>query len=203
MLVTVDRMKELLGLPDSEDPVADPVLERSSLSAQSLVDSYVGFSVELNDAVPENADIRYELYGVRVIRLRSFPATLVSVKIDDVVVSADQYKFNSALGMLEFREQRGSIRQLEILYRPGYTPENAPQEIVDVISNIAIAIYENGGRVQMQAGSGQLKSMTMFDAMSMSFDTGSVQSGTPESLVSQWGFVLNRHRVDKFVMGGP
>jgi hypothetical protein len=67
--------------------------------------------------------------------------------------------------------------------------------------NIALAIYENGGRVASQTTSGALKSMTMFDAMSMSFDTGSTESASgPEALVSQWAFVLDKYRVDKYTL---
>jgi hypothetical protein len=44
----------------------------------------------------------------------------------------------------------------------------------------------------------------MFDAMSMSFDTGSAVTSSisgPQALPAQWAFVLDKYRVNTYVMG--
>jgi hypothetical protein len=202
MLVSIDKMKEILGLPSAADPAIDPVLERSSLTAQTLVESYIGVGIELDMSVLKT-ETKYQLSGVRTVSLRAFPATLSSVKVDDAVPGTSEYTFNSALGALEFRQQRSYIDKLEIKYGTGWDPESVPPDLIEATTNIALSIYENGGRVASQSTSGALKSMTMFDAMSMSFDTGSSESSAsgPEALVAQWAFVLDKYKVDKFHLG--
>lgn len=202
MLVPIDTLKEYLGLPLTADPDIDPVLERSSLTAQALAESYIGAPIEQDPASPKQS-LHYQLSGVRVVRLREFPTALTSVSADDVPLTSDQYSFDSRMGVLKFLSQR-SIAKLEIVHVPGFTPENMPKDIETAITNMALGIYENGGKINStQSSAGALKSMTMFDAMSMSFDTGatSADAGSPEGLVSQWAFVLDKYKVDKYVMG--
>lgn len=202
MLVSIDTLKEYMGLPPEANADIDPVLERSSMIAQVLAESYVGTPIEQDPASPKTA-LRYQLQGVRVVRLQEFPTTLSSVKVDDVVLAAAEYSFDARMGVLEFTSQR-SANKLEIIHVPGFTPETVPKDIENAITNMAIGIYENGGKISStQSSAGALKSMTMFDAMSMSFDTGatSADAGSPEGLVTQWAFVLDKYKVDKYVMG--
>lgn len=203
MLVSIETLKEFLGLPTTADPVADPVLERSVLIAQTLVESYLGIPIEQDPGAPRTF-LRYQLLGVKVIRLPEFPTALSSVEIDDVVSALGaEYTFDSRSGILEFRTQR-DVSKLKIVHLPGYTPEEVPKDLEVVLVNISIGIYENGGKINStQSSAGALKSMTMFDAMSMSFDTGttSADAGSPEGIVSQWAFVLDKYKVDKYVMG--
>jgi hypothetical protein len=135
--------------------------------------------------------------------LREYPAALSQVKVDDVVLPSTEYTFDALRGSFEFTSQRYLVSKLEIKYLPGFTAEETPADLAVAIGNIAIAIYENGGKIAAASSSGALKSMTMFDAMSMSFDTGATSSGAsgPEGMVSQWGFVLDKYKVDKYVMG--
>ena len=201
MLVSIETLKEYLGLPEGDDPAIDPILERSSLIAQTLVESYIGFAIEI-DMSALLTDTRNQLRGVRIVRFRQYPVKVSTIKIDEVAVPVDQYTMDERLGVLEFTTQREFIESLELRYATGFDPETVPKDLETTITNIAIAIYENGGKITTQVSGGALKSMTMFDAMSMSFDTTSTGSvGTPEGIVTQWAFVLDKYRVDKFVMG--
>lgn len=201
MLVSVEKLKEYLGLPEGEDATLDPILERSSMMAQTLVESYIGFGIEL-DMGMLTTDVRKQLRAVRIVRFHQYPVKLSSLKIDGTVVPTDQYTMDDRLGVLEFMTQRTYIESLEMKYATGFDPDNMPKDLETAIANIAIGIYENGGKITTQVAGGALKSMTMFDAMSMSFDTGAASGvGTPEAVVTQWAFVLDKYRVDKFVMG--
>lgn len=202
MLVSIDTLKEYLGLPPAADPELDPILERSSMIAQTLAESYIGTPIEQDPASPKTAAY-FQLWGVRVVRLQEFPTALVSLSAEGVTVPAAEYTFNPRTGTLEFTLQR-NINSLELVHTPGFTPETVPKDIETAIANMAIGIYENGGKINStQSSAGALKSMTMFDAMSMSFDTGtaSADAGSPEGIVSQWAFVLDKYRVDKYIMG--
>lgn len=205
MLVSVETLKEYLGLPEAEDAVIDPILERSSMTAQSLAESYVGFGMEYDPGAPALVELRFQMYGVKVVRLPRYPAVLSTAKIDGVELNPSEYTFNENLGLLEFFQRRTFVNMLEVKYRTGFDPEKVPSDIQTAIVNMAIGVYENGGKITTQASGagGALKSMTMFDAMSMSFDTaaGASGAGTPEGIVMQWAFVLDKYRVDKFVMG--
>lgn len=91
--------------------------------------------------------------------------------------------------------------RITVIYRAGF--EYLPHDLRDVAINLASSIYDSGGVVASPGdggvGSGELKSLTMFDAMSMSFDTGSTTNkGGAGQMVSTWGFVL-----DKYKRNGP
>ena len=192
-----------MGLPDTEDSVIDPVLERSSTLAQSLVEAYLGLALEMEGALPRTQTFK-QLSGVKVVRLEHYPVAVSAVAIDAVAVPSDQYTVDNRLGVVEFTQQRVSILSLVVTYKSGYSAEDVPADIANAIANIALTLYENGGKFAVQSSAGALKSMTMFDAMSMSFETGAggegPAMGSPESLVMQWAFVLDKYKVNKYVM---
>ena len=204
MLICVDSIKEILGLPlTPPDAEVDALIERSGTQAQVLVSAYVGYSVEQDLGQQKTLDF-FQLGGRKMIRLSEYPVRVTSVKIDDVEVPADQYSVEQQLGMVKFKDQQPYIEHLAIKYTPGFTADNVPADMLSALENITIAIYENGGRIPTPAAAGELKSMTMFDAMSMSFETGGENAGavgTPQGLVQQWAFVLDRYCTDKYVMG--
>lgn len=203
MLVTIESMKQALGLPTTVDPTIDPIMTRSSVLAQNLVSAYVGFSVEASDE-PESFS-GDNACDIRVIRLPKFPAQLTSFKIEGTDVPADQYKFDGRVGVITFYVPRSRLKYYLIQYIPGFDGEifPVPEDLLDAIRNIALGLYSRGGNLQQTGASGALKSLTMFDAMSMSFDVGgaSVEASTPEGMVKQWAFVLDQYAVNKYVMG--
>ncbi len=201
MLVQVDDLKAYLGLPATPDDQIDPVLERSIMMAESLVGSYVGFRLE-QDMAAQLIFVKNFLTAVKVVRLPEYPVKVTSIKLNDITLSADQYRMDERLGVFEFTQDRPEVGKLEIKYSPGFTVETFPSDIRTAVENIALGIYENNGRIAAASASGALKSLTMFDAMSMSFDTGSTSAsaGTPEGIVKQWAFVLDKYKVDRFVI---
>ena len=200
MLIQIELLKSYLGLPDGEDAVLDPIFERSSMLAQALVEAYLGTGIELENSMPvvDFFDLRY----ARVLRLSKHPALVSSVAIDSVVVPVDQYSANRKLGVVEFKQQRW-VDKVEVTFTPGFDSIDLPKDLEMAMANIALALYNNGGLLPGQAvQSGALKSLTMFDAMSMSFDTdASTAASAPQALVTQWAFVLNRYKTDSFTMG--
>jgi hypothetical protein len=205
MLIPISVLKKLLGMPATPDPVADPILENSSMIAQTMCEAYIGMPMEQDTSAPMTATY-YQMGPVKLVRLHEYPTTLISVEMDGATLGVDQYTFKSRTGEFEFTMQRSSVGSLEIVHAPGWTSETLPKDLEMAITNIAIGIYENGGKISStQSSAGALKSMTMFDAMSMSFDTGATttDAGSPEGLVSQWAFVLDKYDVDKYVMGSP
>lgn len=204
MIITVDMMKEALGMATTPDPVNDPVMERSAAIAQALVEAYIGTTIEQNYDRPQWVRKFHEI-GIQTVRLRHWPATLISATLDGTAVPADQYDFHGALGALEFKQQRAYVGKLEIKYVEGYVDDEIPKDIIDATLHLSLSVYENGGKLSAAASSsaGALKSLTMFDAMSMSFDTGATASTTtgPEALPAQWAFVLDKYRVNTYVMG--
>lgn len=203
MLVSIESMKEALGLATTADPVIDPIMTRSSTLAQRMVSSYIGFPAE----APEDP-VRFSddnVCDVRAIRLPVYPAQLVSFVIEDVEVPYDQYRFDGRIGTVTFYVPKLRIKHFLIDYLPGFDGEvfPVPEDLLDAIQNIALGIYARGGNLQQTGSSGALKSLTMFDAMSMSFDVGATtaDSSTPEGMVKQWAFVLDKYKVDKYVMG--
>lgn len=202
MLVTVDSIKDALGLPTPLPPETEALIERSAIQAQVLVGAYLGYVVELDMGQQKTVPF-YQQREMKLFRLEEYPVKMSSVKIDDVELPADQYTFDARLGMLNLKSARAYIEKLEIKYATGFSPEKVPQDLLAALENITITIYENGGRVPTtSAGAGELKSMTMFDAMSMSFETsGTNDAGTPEGMITQWAFVLDRYRINsKYVM---
>jgi hypothetical protein len=91
---------------------------------------------------------------------------------------------------------------LEVDYVSGWDP--VPQDLELVLLNLAIGTYNLGGSYAGSvSATGALKSMTMFDAMSMSFETGSsgvsgsgtaaAAPGSPAALLEQWSYVLDKY----------
>lgn len=203
MLVSVDTLKTALGLPLTADPVADPLLENSSRTAQGLVEAYIGMPLEPGDDPMEyGGDDRLDL---KYIRLPMWPCQLLDLTIEGTVVTSDQYRFDKRLGAVTLYVARPRVKYFVARYFPGYDGDIlvCPQDILDAIQNIALGVYARGGTLQPAAASGALKSLTMFDAMSMSFDVGTTtaDSSTPEGMVAQWAFALDKYSVTKYVMG--
>ena len=202
MLVPIDSMKLALGLATTADPVVDPIMTRSSILAQTLVSAYVGYPVETpEDPVSFSGD---NICDVRAILLPVYPAQLVSFVIENVAVPSDQYRFDMRTGSVTFYVPKLRVKHFVIQYLPGFDGEllPVPEDLLAAIQNIALGLYARGGNLQQTGASGALKSLTMFDAMSMSFDVGATtaDSSTPEGMVKQWAFVLDQYKVDKYVM---
>lgn len=203
MLIQIETMKSYLGLPDTDDPVQDPILERSMVIAQNLVSGYVGMDIEAGDDA--RTYTAFDLSGVSVIRLPAYPLLrIMSVYLDDVLLAETEYCGDKRLGMIILNSPRSYVKKVVIKYVSGYEDEDTvPIDLKEAIVNIAIGVYSKNGNMSTTSTAGALKSLTMFDAMSMSFDVGasSADAGTPQGMLAQWAFVLDKYKVDSYIMG--
>lgn len=205
MLISIAKLKSWIGLPATTDAEKDPILKRSSVLAQALVDAYVKHPIERIEG--QWTTIVDRGLGFRKLyRLPAFPVlfnTSSPVKIDGVEVPSSEYAADERLGTVEFTTER-QIGTLEISYAAGFTAETLPADVESALVNIAIGIYNNGGNLATAGATGDLKSLTMFDALSMSFDVGAntADAFTPEGIVKQWAFVLDKLKHDNtYTMG--
>lgn len=208
MLITVVSVKTAMGLenPDQDDPVIDPKVENAIMAAQSLISAYIGMSVE----VPGDPSI-YTLVRPGPFRSLNLPKWPVSqdeqfvIRVDDNELTIDtDYDVQYRNGVVMFTRQYAHTKKLEVEYYPGFDSFTVPADLKFALQNMSIAIYSlPPGGFGAAGAVGPLKSMTMFDAMSLSFDTTeSGSSNTPEGLVSQWSYVLDQYSVKKYVMAG-
>lgn len=209
MLLTVTQIKTAMGLenPEQDDSVIDPKVEEAILSAQALVSSYIGMNVEVQGD-PESY-ILHQPSPFRSLNLPKYPVSMdeaFSVAIDGKELSEDtDYSLQYRNGIVTFTRQYNAVKKIEVQYSPGFDSFTAPQDLKMALQNISIAIYNlPPGGFGASSGVGPLKSMTMFDAMSMSFDTtaDAAAASTPQGMVGQWSFVLDKFKVDKYVMAG-
>jgi hypothetical protein len=211
MLITVDMMKAALGLPvptTPPDPALDAKLEQASILAQTLVESYIGGPLEATMQSWELFDVCFQ----HRLFLPHHPIlTVLSVVKDGIALDPDTgYRVDKKMGALVFQGcscWRGCscgcywAATLGISYTSGFDP--VPADLMAALLNIALSIYENGGTLTASSNEvGALKSMTMFDAMSMSFETSGVEaSSMPNTLLKEtWGVVLNKYRMEYPVM---
>lgn len=208
-ILSVDEVREAMGLEAGTDPTLDPVILRSIELAQAMVEAFIGGPLEVTDQVMDYYDPEYRHW----LYLPHRPVTEVSIvmKDDDTMEEATEYRLSERDGALVFDKQLYPThvgldmripwcRQLHVEYKSGWV--TLPKELRQALMNITVGIYNLGGDFSSSSGStGALKGLTMFDAMSMTFDTdseGATTGGTPESVVGQWAFVLKR-----YVMNDP
>lgn len=194
MIATRDQLKAALGIA-ADDASKDVLLDNSLVQANALITSYVGFDLSDTTTVREwvYTNDRYE-QPRNFIHLPEFPV-LDIVEIldaDGVPVPPANYRLIPRLGRVDFLfGGMPSSDYLTLHYHAGFDP--LPADLLPVALNIASTIYNNGG--QVVAPTNQLKSLTMFDAMSMSFNTGDVNVAGPDALLRAWAFVLDRYSV--------
>jgi hypothetical protein len=202
MLADVSDLKANLGIAP-EDGTKDQLLDQSLTLANSIIAAYIGFDVSdvdteqsYTEIVDENADY---------VRLPLFPLIdVLSVTADGDLVDPTAYYVDPKLGHVNFLRgiPRGSAparwgHRMGVRYLAGL--EEIPEDLSLACLNIAAGIYNLGGTFASVAqGTGELKSLTMFDAMSMSFDTtqqtGTDAAGTPQAMLKAWSFVLDKYR---------
>jgi len=206
MIVTLAELKTALGITDNTQ---DALLTRSLTTANALIAGYIGF--DLSDTAKERSyttimdncrgHIRLPLYPV--IEVESLTANGTAVALD-----AGWYLLPE-IGIVENfpadnygNSGRYGVRATAI-YRAGFVDADMPAEIKQACIDIANAIFVNGGTIPgggAAGGTGELKSLTMFDAMSMSFDTGAATGSTvvgAEALLESWKFALDQYRVNQ------
>jgi hypothetical protein len=209
MIVTLTELKTALGISGTTD---DALLTRSLTTANALIAGYIGF--DLSDTARERTYTTIMDNSRGHIRLPLYPVIEVeSLTADGVAVAADAGWFLLPdLGLVQDfpAERYGTSGRYGVrataIYRAGFVDADMPDAIKQACIDIANAIYVNGGTVPSggaAGGTGELKSLTMFDAMSMSFDTGAATGSTvvgAEALLESWKFVLDQYRVNQPTM---
>ena len=206
MIVTLEELKTALGITGTDQ---DTLLTRSLTLANALIAAYIGF--DLSDTTKQRSYTLIMDNGRGHIKLPVFPVIeLVSLTADgELVASTAGHYLLPQIGLIEEfpggnygSRDRYGVR-VTAVFRAGYVDADMPTEIKQACIDIAATIFNNGGTIPSggsAGGTGELKSLTMFDAMSMSFDTGAA-SGTSvtgaAALLESWAFVLDQHRVNQ------
>jgi len=203
-VITIDEVCTGLGLDsDTLDEETSAKLDMSITMAQRLVESYIKGPIEETPQEYDQLDVDY----VHRYYLPHHPVVSVEVFEKDGAPFTD-YRLDKKAGALVFgvanwpRGYGGAClpwaSSLHVEYTSGW--ETCPDDLHEALLNISIAIYTQGGNLSGSgvAPTGALKSMTMFDAMSMSFEvpTGAVTQGDPAGLLAQWSFVLDQYKME-------
>lgn len=193
MIITVDDLKSALGVTSNED---NAKLNTSVMQANALIAGYIGFDVSDITKVYSysyDATRRYEHYTPlrNFIQLPVYPVLDVVSLVDAAGVPVTGYTLEKNTGTINFVGGLPYSDYVVAQYHAGYDP--VPSDLVPVALNLAAMVYNNGGMV-VGVGS-QLKTLTMFDAMSMSFDNGDLATGGPEAMIKPWAFILNKYQI--------
>lgn len=196
MLATLEQLKAALGI---EDNTKDALLTSCLVQANGLIAGYIG--ADLSDVATDRPFDALVPEGATFVHFPVWPLiSITTFKVNDVdVVEGTDYTLNKRQAAAFFDSLPGNStsagNKIEATFKAGLAV--VPDDLNTICLNLASTAYNNGGQlVQQSSGSNELKSLTMFDAMSMSFDTGSSVVSTPEGLVKTWSFILDKYRVE-------
>lgn len=195
MIITLEDLKAALGIaPD--DVSKDALLNSSLTQAHGLIYSNIGYdltdTVRLREYV-YTTDVRgYYPSSRNFVHLPLWPVREIVDVVNGTgaIIAPDNYRLVPDPGRVDFLNGLPGGDYLTFHYRAGFDP--VPEDLVPVATNIAASIYNNGGTV---GSTNALKSLTMFDAMSMSFDTGDGSATSAQALLDGWAFVLGKYSV--------
>lgn len=199
MLCDLNTLKNALGIP-LDDTSKDAALNNAIATANAMIGSYIG--ADLSDTTTERVFEVVLQHTANFIQLPVYPLIAITeVKIGSAVLDVTTYVPRRPQGEIDLLNMpySGDVfgARTVVKYTAGYDP--VPDDLELACVNIAATVYNNGGTFASSGGSGALKSLTMFDAMSMSFDVGAASAAgstsTPEGLTKSWAFVLDKYRV--------
>ncbi len=200
MIIDRDQLKTALGITTNEN---NALLDLSVASANALIAGYIGYDVSDTEKVREYVYTcendpwfgRGWRGGSYFVHMPLYPVlAVVDISGDDnVPIDPTVYRLIKDKGRIDFVNGAPTGRYLTFHYNAGFDP--VPDDLTPVALNLAATVYNNGGQITPQIN--QLKTLTMFDAMSMSFNTGDVSVAGPDALVSAWAFVLDKYVVLK------
>ena len=196
MYFTVGEIRNHLELGDNPSADVDRIIDRSIANAQAIVEGYLGGPLEETEFT-QTVDFR-DYCGPKFFLNHHPINSVTSITVDGgTPYDVSTYRVNLNTGVVRLDSWSGNV--MEIVYTAGF-PNPLPPDLEAVLLNITLALYTLGGSWSSSvSGTGALKSLTMFDAMSMSFDVGgdsSVNSGTSAmDMVENWKFVLNKYKL--------
>ena len=201
-LTTLDKVKANLGITDT---ASDVQLTAAINTANALIAGYLG--ADLSDATTDRVYTVVVAPGTDYLNLPVFPALSVTgITVNADPVDPATYELVERTGTVDFftSVQASGPRpncRVTVTYKAGFAADAIPADLAMVCENIAAAVFNDGGSFasSMNGGRGELKSMTMFDAMSMSFETNAGASadsaGTPEGMLKAWAYILDQYSV--------
>ena len=207
MLASLEELKTALGIA-LNDTSKDATLNQSLANANALIAGYIG--ADLSDIDKEHVYTVVLEGGAKYVKLPLFPVfNVVSVTAEGTPVDSGDYFSQDRVGIIDVPSGLPSSTsrygcRVSVVYTAGF--EEVPQDLNMVCLNMAAGIYNMGGTFASAAsgGTGELKSLTMFDAMSMSFDVGGSSqgeaAGSPAALIKAWQFVLDKYRCNSPVL---
>lgn len=179
--VLLPLLKEYLGI-DPNDTTDDAKLTKALNSAGAAIETY------LDRIIPKQSVDEYFAHHFGTVVLHDFPVdTTVEVLVNLNGAAQTDYKIyqdNARLGHLSRIGHRPDMPmdwriydQVTVTYTAGYDP--IPTDLADAIVYLAGLVYNNygTGSIPGGGGSGDVKSMTIHDVGSMTFDVGSSSSG--------------------------
>jgi hypothetical protein len=197
MLATLAQLKAALGISGTDQ---DALLTSALEQANGLIAGYIG--ADLSDTT-ERLETVFVPDGATYAHLNVWPV----IEVNTLTANGSpvtEYSASLRSGALFFDYLPGTAGRMgnEVLvaYRAGFAI--VPADLQTVALNIASSIYNNGGVLggAVATGESALKSLTMFDAMSMSFDTTPASATTPDALLKTWSFLLDKYRLNTPVM---
>lgn len=201
---SVADVRKKLELSDSAGPEVERIINQAILNAQAAVEGYIQGPL-MPTAMTKAFDLKDNPRELRFYLDHCPIVSVDAVKIDNVAVTTG-FRVSERLAKVTF-DSLPSGDELVIEYTAGVatgTPTPVlPDDIEGALLNITLALYSLGGSfASVSTGTGSLKSLTMFDAMSMSFDTGDSggSSTSVAGMLSQWSFVLDRYKMQSPVM---
>lgn len=193
--VTTAIVAPYLGL--EVDAVTDAqalLIERAGKTALALVESHIGYPLVKSDFVQSENYIR----TASVVLVNRAPLLSVDrIVMDGKALAKWAYTIDEDTSLVKFACCQ-QFRTLIIEGEAGYASfADLKPDLAEALVSICIGVYNRNGTLAMPAAADTaLKSLTMFDAMSMSFDqAGSIEALSPQKLVEQWAFVLNKYRL--------
>ena len=203
MLCDLTSLKAALGITVN---TSDAQLNAALTTSNALIAAYI--RADLSD-VSDRTFTKTIEYGTQFLQLPVWPAiSVTSISADGTALANTDYTLRKETAEVDFINVPSSGdrfgQRFTVVYKAGYA--TVPEDLKAACQNIAAAVYNNGGSFagSMNGGRGELKSLTMFDAMSMSFETaagaGADSAGTPAGMLAAWSFVLDKYRCSIPVM---
>lgn len=193
--VTAAFIAPYLGIEvDSMTDAQVSLVERSGKTALALIQSYLRYPIERHEFTLHENHLR----TAGAILVNRMPLISVDrVVVDGVSWPRSEYTVDEATAVIKLRCCM-RFTSFTVDGEAGYaTVNDMPPDMAEALASITVGIYNRSGNLAMPAAADTaLKSLTMFDAMSMSFDqAGSIEALSPQKLIEQWAFVLNQYRL--------
>lgn len=170
----VEDIKTALGIGDNTQ---DAVLAAGAAYATSLLEDYLNRRLPNEERTEEFRDV-----CARKLWLSAYPVdSITSILVNGTEIGVDSLKLSALMGFL----YGGSgfywdAESIEITYTGGYDPEAIPPALADVFLSL-VKSYTNRGAGSGGGTVGMIKSVSIPEAVSVTFETSTASSSTSVS----------------------